>query len=275
MSELNKIDSELEVVKISGDLEVNKSQETLDQVLFEDFQKNLKEEEIEFDKAVEETSKLEVEQAVYDYLNGENGAFDFIHNHYRPILERLAYRKGDDELAQELSIVLYHAVLKYDILADVKFNTFFWTCARNHIGTQNIRKNAQKRSGAKKMEVTRVNPETGEEETVVEVVKTKVISLQSTVKNKDAETELGNFVESDYTKLDYKKLNLELSLNQIKEAGIINKKEMTAIRMVIEGATLIEIGEALGNITAPAVHVMLRRLGKKDRVINHLLDILK
>lgn len=271
MSEIRKVEEEL--MEIQKD-EVVKIADTLDQIMFDDFQKNLLEEELDLDEVKEETSKFDIEQAVYDYLNGEEDAFDYIYAHYRPILNRLGNRKNDDELSQELGIVLYHAVQKFDILAGVKFNTFFWTCAQNHIGTQNIRKGAQKRSGAKKMEVTRVNPETGETETIVEVVKTKVVSMQSTLKNKDSETEIGNFVESKNASQDYKKSNLQLSLQKMYDEGLINKDEMLAIEMIVDGATLIEIGEKLGNITAPAVHVKLRRLGKKKQVGNYLRDLL-
>ena len=277
MSNINEFKQETEILGVNIN---DEGLESLNEMLFQDFQKNLEEEgiELELEKEIneikEETSKFDIEQAVYDYLNGQQESFDYIHNYYRPKLERLAYRKNDDELTQELSIVLYHAIQKFDILADVKFNTFFWACAQNHIGTQNIRKNAQKRSGAKKVEVTEINPETGEEEVITKVIKTKVVSLQSTLKNKDTETEVGNFIENNYTKNDFKKLNLELSLKQLADNQIISYKEMTAIKMIVEGATLHEIGQALGDITAPAVHVMLRRLGKKKHIGNYLRDIL-
>lgn len=264
-------DIEMNDIMIDGEYD---DMETLDSIMFEDFKKNLEENFDDLEDIKEETSKFYIEQAVYDYLNGQEEAFDYIYNHYRPVLERLGRRRNDDELAQELSVVLFHAVQKFDILAGVKFNTFFWTCAQNHIGTQNIRKNAQKRSGTKKVEKVVYNPETGKEEVVTEVVKTKVVSLQSTLKNKDSETEIANFIENDKAKADYKETNLRLSLQQIADQGLINEKEMLAIKMICEGATLAEIGEKLGNITAPAVHVMLRRLGKKKIVGNYLREIL-
>lgn len=279
MSEFKKVSNgEFEVDAFKIGLEnvenTNPTVGKIDEIMFEDFKRNLKEEEIELKEIPEVKTKFDIENAVYDFLNGEDDAFDYIYGHYRPILDRLSYRKNDDELSQELSIVLYHAVQKFDILAGVKFNTFFWTCAQNHIGTQNIRKNAQKRSGAQKVEKIVINELTGEEEVVIEVIKTKVVSLQSTLKNKDSETEVGNFVESKFAKQDYRNSNLEMSFKQISDLGLINEKEMTAIKMVTQGATLAEIGQVLGNITAPAVHVMLRRLGKKKQIGNHLREIL-
>ncbi|MDF2534862.1 MAG: hypothetical protein K0R18_1021 [Bacillales bacterium] len=247
---------------------------TLDAVIFEDFKNNLESGDLDLKEVKAETSKAYLEQAVYDYLNGEDTAFDYIYDHYRPVLERLAYRKNDEDLAQELSIVLYHAVQKFDILAGVKFNTFFWTCAQNHIGTQNIRKNAQKRSGAQKVEKTVINEETGEEEVIMEVIKTKVISLQTTLKNKESETEIGNFVESDYAKADYKKANLKVALEQLLELKLISEDEKLAIELIGDGDTLAEIGAKLGGITAPAVHVKLRRLGKRKQVAPILKEIL-
>lgn len=247
---------------------------TLDEIIFEDFKNNLESENLDLNDVKAETGKAHLEQAVYDYLNGEESAFDYIHEHYRPVLERLAWRKNDEDIAQELSIVLYHAVQKFDVLAGVKFNTFFWTCAQNHIGTQNIRKNAQKRSGAKKISKTVINEITGEEEVVEEVVKTKVVSLQTTLKNKDSETEVSNFVESEFAKADYKKANLSIALDELLRAGLISQDEKIAIEMVSNDATLVEIGEKLGNITAPAVHVKLRRLGKRKAVAPLLREIL-
>lgn len=258
---------------IAQDVNIN-NLDTLDSVIFEDFKANLESENLELEDIKVETNKLYLEQAVYDYLNGEEEAFDYIHEHYRPVLERLAKRKNDEDIAQELSIVLYHAVQKFDILAGVKFNTFFWTCAQNHIGTQTIRKNAQKRSGAKKVSKTVLNEETGVEEIIEEIVKTKVVSLQSTLKNKDSETEIANFVESDFAKADYRKANLKIALEELLSSKMISEDEKIAIEMIGDNATLVEIGEKLGNITAPAVHVKLRRLGKRKAVAPILRDIL-
>ena len=99
---------------------------------------------------------------------------------YRPKLERLSYRKNDEDLVQELSIILLKAIDTYDKTAGAKFNTYFWKCARNHIGTLNIRKSAKKRTA-----------EFGE------------VSFQQSVSVKDSETEVGDFVEDKESTLDY------------------------------------------------------------------------
>lgn len=248
-------------------------EQTIDNLLFKDFVQNFEEEQLFEDDNQE--SSLSLEQAVYDYQhNNIPEAFDYIFEHYKPKLDRLGMRKNDDELSQELSEVLWNAVQRFDAKAGVKFNTFFWTCAQNHMGTQKIRRNAQKRSGAKKVQMMGINLETGEEEMITEIVKTKVVSLQATLNSKESETEMGSFVESQTFKNQYDESELEICLKQLFEAGLIKPKEMKAIQMVMEGATLAEIGQELNGVTAPAIHVMLRRLGDKKQVRKQLLEIL-
>jgi RNA polymerase sigma factor (sigma-70 family) len=259
------------------EMEKNSAVETLEDIIFEDFKKMLEDDNFldeDFKEIREESAKQDLEQAVYDYHTGQEAAFDFIYEHYRPRLERLAYRRNDEDLAQELSEVLWTAVKRFKLSAGVKFNTFFWTCAQNHIGTQNIRRNAQKRSGAKKMMVNQINPETGEMEQVEEIIKTKVVSMQATIKSKDSETEVGNFIENQGAKNQYNDSNLNLALERLYELKVIKEKEKQALELIMRGDTLAEIGEKLGGITAPAVHVMLRRLGQRKNVGPYLKEIL-
>lgn len=258
-----------------GETQLDLGTESIDNILFKDFQKRLEQLDLEDeDMDIDSSEQLTLENAVRDFQNGESEAFDYIFGQYKPKLDRLAYRKNDDELAQELSIVLMHAVERFDATANVKFNTFFWTCAQNHMGTQKIRKNAQKRSGAKKVEVTAINPETGLEETFVEIVKTKVVSLQATMNAKDSEVEVGAFIESTSFKNQFDDSELMICLRELHETGQIKEKEMKAIMMIMDGSTLAEVGQELGGVTAPAIHVMLRRLGQRKGVQKHLLEIL-
>lgn len=274
---MKKNNEAVETIFVGEGNNVDLGVETIDNVLFKDFQKRLNEQVNFEDEDIEEielSERLTLENAVHDFQNGEKEAFDFIFGHYKPKLDRLAYRKNDDELAQELSIVLMHAIERFDATANVKFNTFFWTCAQNHMGTQKIRKNAQKRSGAKQIETTKINPETGLEETVVEIVKTKVVSLQATMNAKDSEVEVGAFIESTSFQNQYGDSELMICLKDLHESGQIKEKEMKAIMMIMDGSTLAEVGQELGGVTAPAIHVMLRRLGQRKGIQKQLLEIL-
>lgn len=232
----------------------------------------------EIDEKIESqkiTTRISLERAVYDYqINGIKEAFDYVYSHYKPILDRLAWREKNEDLSQELSEVLWNAVKKYNFDPNVKFNTFFWTCARNHMGTQKIRRDAQKRSGAKKVQKVVLNHETGEEEVITEIIKTKVVSLQSLVTHKDSETELGELIESKIFENDFKMKDLDVCLKDLFESGLIKEKEITAVKMIMQGFTLFEIGQRLNGITAPAVHIMLRRLGERKKVRKQILDIL-
>jgi DNA-directed RNA polymerase, sigma subunit (sigma70/sigma32) len=256
------------------------SEPQIDEILFNEFKENYMEEKNSQFDLEEEINLLDddlnLEQAAYDYkYNNIAEAFDYIYEHYKPILDRLAKRKKDEDLSQELSEVLWNATLKFDPNAGVKFNTFFWTCAQNHMGTQNIRKNALKRSGAKKVETKIYNPETGEHEVVVETIKTQTISLQTTLNSKDSESELGSLIESDTFKNEYDTTNLNLSLDKLFNDGLIKEKEYQAIKMIMNDAKLHEIGEKLGGVTAPAIHVMLRRLQNRKNLRKQLLEILQ
>lgn len=262
----------------------------LDQLIFEDFKQRLgggtelNIEEADFEN---ESDEISLEQAVQDYKNGIQEAFDYIFSIYKPRLERLGKRMNDDELAQDLSIVLFKAALAFSEKGGAKFNTFFWKCAQNHIGTQKIRKAAQKRGGNKKanselLKALKAKEKSGLGLTLEEQHEltrleeesrpTKTVSLQSTFDTKDSSVEIGSFIEDSNLKNQYKTSVLMTDLESLSKT--LKPNEYKAIQMIIDGYTLEEIGKELKGITAPAVHVMLRRLGQKKNIIPRLREIL-
>lgn len=224
---------------------------TFDEIIYDDFEKKLLTQD---DDAIEEElvndidlSKLPVslEQAVADYQEGTDEAFDYLYDYYKPKLERLSYRKNDEELVQELGIVLLRAIQTFDDSCGAKFNTYFWKCARNHMGTLNIRKRAKKRTA-----------ENG------------IVSMQqpfSMNNSKDSEAEIGSLIKDTEGELSYEKSMFHMTLEQ-NVFPYLKENEITAIKMLLDGYTLEEIGQQLGGITAPAVHVKFRRLAEKKHV---------
>lgn len=254
---LEDVDSK-DIFAINGDEEEEELNLTIDERIYNSFENKLNDQDSELDnEEIEDVAvaipfvngfQVPLEDAVQDYQDFEKGkggtqdAFDFIYDHYKPKLERLAWRKNDEDLAQELSIVLLRAIQTFDINGGAKFNTYYWKCARNHIGTLNIRKNAKKRTA-----------EYG------------VISMQQSFNTKDSEVEFGTFVEDKDAETVYEQKMFRMIL----ESNVypyLKKNEVTAVKMLLDGYTLEEIGFALGGITAPAVHVKFKRLAVKKHV---------
>jgi RNA polymerase sigma factor (sigma-70 family) len=245
-------------------IDTNESEElkSFDELVYEDFEKKLNNynddmddinntEDEEIKKIISSINlaalPVPLEQAVQDYQDGERDAFDYIFNHYKPKLERLGYRMHDDDLAQELSIILLKATETFDITCGAKFNTYYWKCARNHMGTLNLRKNAKKRT-----------PEHG------------IVSLQQSFSSNDSDVQLEAFVEDkadEENNIEKRMFHLVLE-NEV--YPYLKDDEILAIKMLLQKYTLEQIGKALGNITAPAVHVKFRRLKDKKHVGKHL-----
>lgn len=168
-------------------------------------------------------------------------AFDVIYNHYHPILCRTATRNNNEDLSQELLVILIKAIETFKPECNVKFNTYFWRCAKNHLGAINIKKNAKRRVS----------------EHLIMSMNQKV----SVGKNKDVEPI--DIIEDK--KNDYDNLIFHLTLNE-KIMPYLKDCEAKAVQLLLEGYTLDEIGQELGGLTAPAVHIKLRRLADKKRI---------
>jgi len=226
---------------------------SIDEILFDDFERKLEEEEGDVDlEDLEQLASEEVslERAVQDYQSGCYEAFDYLYNYYKPIFDRVGYRHNDEDLSQELSVVLYRAALTYNVTAgEAKFNTYYWKCARNHMGTLRIRKNAKKRTA-----------EHG------------IVSIQQSFNTKDSDVELGAFIEDPDCDKTYNHKIFQVILEE-KVYPFLKEDEITAVKMIMQGFTLEEIGKQLGGITAPAVHVKFRRLANKKNVGKQLQEL--
>ena len=230
-----------------------------------------------FDKKMKSKSIIDLEEEVRLYQE-ENvvEAFNRIFFHFKPHFERIAGQQRDEDLIQELSEVLWNATKKFKLKSGIKFKTFFWTCVHNHIGTKKIRKNAQKRSGAKKVSIKSVNLITGQEEVITEVRNAQVVSFQSIVSSVDgSDTELGCFVEDERVRNHYMDTDFQICLEEFFNSGLLKENEKKAIKMVLNGDTLYEIGQALDGRSAPAIHFMLKRLAERKKVREYLLNILQ
>ena len=190
-----------------------------------------------------------IEYKILQYQQGKESMFDEIFNKYKSKLERVSNRKGNKELFGELIEVLWIAVKTFKVEYGVKFNTYYWKCANNHLGILNIRKNAKKRQSDN-----------------------NTISLSKTVSNSDNETNMESFIEDKNSNVEFN----NILFNTFLEKNIfpkLNESEVKTINMLLEGYTLEEIGEELGGLTAPAILVKLRRLANKPVVGKQLKEL--
>ena len=190
-----------------------------------------------------------IEYKILQYQQGKESMFDEIFNKYKSKLERVSNRKGNKELFGELIEVLWTAVKTFKVEYGVKFNTYYWKCANNHLGILNIRKNAKKRQSDN-----------------------NTVSLSKTVSNSDNETNMESFIEDKNSNVEFN----NILFNTFLEKNIfpkLNESEVKTINMLLEGYTLEEIGEELGGLTAPAIHVKLRRLANKPVVGKQLKEL--
>lgn len=197
---------------------------------------------IEKESALRSKEQGRLAKLVAEYQGGNDECFDDIYMIYKPKFERLAYRMNCEDIVQELSISLINAVNTYKDDSPAKFNTYFWHCARNRIGTINIYNTAQKRTA-----------EFGE------------ISLNKQISTDDnVQMEIGDAIEDkdSYDKYDESLFKTFLTNDVYR---YLRESDIKAVELLLEGYTLEEIGEQLDGITAPAVHIKLRRLKDKEK----------
>ena len=99
-------------------------------------------------KKLRQLRKPTIEEAVADYRNGCQDAFEYVYKYFEPKIRYMAKTKGNcvctEDLFSEITLQLFQCVKKYKF-GKIKFNTFFWRCAQNVVGMYYTRKNAQKR----------------------------------------------------------------------------------------------------------------------------------
>lgn len=251
----------------------------MDEMLFNDFKNKLKEEEVDlddlenlndfedlddFDCKLEDieipdnflddykgNGKIKLEEAVMDYADGVEDAFNYIYLHYRPILDRWGKRKNNEELGAELlDIVLLSAVKTFKQDRGAKFNTYFWKCAHNYMSCNNSKNNAQKRAHNKNM---------------------ASLNEKKVYKGDSTEMELEKIIEDKNSTNSLRENELINSIESLRDC--LKETEIYTLLKLIENYTLQEIGNDLG-ITAAAVCLSLKRIAQKPAAAKKLKDIL-
>ena len=81
-----------------------------------------------------------------------------------------------------------------------------------------------------------------------------------------------NFIEDKHSNYEFDNVLFNTFLEK-NIFPILSKSELKTIQMILKGYTLEEIGEELGGLTAPAIHVKLRRLAKKPVIGKQLKEL--
>lgn len=189
-----------------------------------------------------------LEDAVAAYQAGDDSSFDILYKEYRPKFERFAARMKDDDAVQELSIALIKAADAYKPDAGTKFNTYFWTVAKKHMGTISIFNHAKKRYS---------------EHGVVSLNK----KVSDFTDSGSSDIELGDCIADDSieSKVDDSLFRVFLENDIFPK---LKADEAKAINMLLDGYTLAQIGEACGHVSAPAIHTKIRSLRNKTVSLN-------
>ena len=178
-----------------------------------------------------------MEAAVRAYQNGNESSFSIIYNVYKPKFDRMAKRFKNEDLSQELCYALVKAVKTYSKNSVAKFNTYFWTCARNHIGSLNIRAGAKKRTA-----------EFGE------------ISINTQVYTENGNcVEVGDIIEDPAYEKNEERRMFEFFLED-KVFGNLKENEVKTVKMFMRGYTLEDISKVF-HISSPAVYAKIKKLG--------------
>jgi RNA polymerase sigma factor (sigma-70 family) len=203
-------------------------------------------------KEFNKKSNISLEQAALNFKDGMVEAFDIIYAYYKPILGRYGKRYNNEDLAIELlDIVLLNAAKTFDQNAKTKFNTYYWTCAHNHVNCYITKNNAQKRAHNKDMK-----------------------SLQDKFMHKgdSTESDLESRIEDANSNNDQNNKELRLSIMALEDC--LKPQEIKILLNLIDNFTLEEIGKSLG-ITAAAVCMSLKRISNKTTAAKRLIEILK
>ena len=147
---------------------------------------------------------------------------------------------NNEDITQELSIALLKAVRTFKTGMPAKFNTYFWKIARNHIGTMNIKNNAKKRTA-----------DGG------------VVSIHSVINVDGSEIEFGDMIEDETFGQQFEDATLRAFLHNTIFPHM-KDLDKQALQLYLKGYTLEEIGNRLGGMSAPAIHVKIKQLKSRE-----------
>ena len=193
-------------------------------------------------------NKMDIDDKVFLYQDTKDGyLFDEIYKAYLPKLKYMAFKMKNEDIVQELSIVLLNAVQTFKEGTNAKFNTYFWTCAKNHLGVLNTHNWAQKRAH-----------------------NNYLLSLHKTITGQDgSETEFGDLIEDPDAYMKFDNIDFIVFLeNNI--YPFLNKDDKFMIQKFVEGYTHEEISKML-DVTTQNIHSRFKKLKTQLKIKDALV----
>lgn len=217
--------------------------------LYQDFKTRAARVNEDLPPSLDATTGMPLEELVRRYREGNDASFVELYNFYERKINNLAKRYNDDDLVPELYEVLFRAVRKYNPAHSTKFNTYFWCCAQNHMGSKRHKQRLLKH-GAKGTEQEQ-----------------RVVSLNANYLGGEADDDssVAAYITDPTAARPFQSQLFNTALEQILSTNTLRPKEVMAIRLICEepSLTLEQLGAKLGNISAPAVHTILRRVATR------------
>lgn len=197
----------------------------------------------------EEQSRVPtLEDAVEDFKYGCKEAFDYLYRHYEKKIKYTAARNNNEDFVQELGYVLYKCTQKYQLGGSSCFNTFFWSCARNHIGMYNIKKNSKKRKCPY-----------GE------------VSINYQSENNNNDKELSNIIKDVSNEEKFENVLFDVVIEK-SVLPYLNDKDKFIVLSFLNGCTVKEISKKL-HMSPPGIYVRLKKLKNQEIIKDSLLDL--
>ena len=178
--------------------------------------------------------------------NPEEDLFNKIYKIYKPKFEKFAYKMKNEDMVQELSLALLKAVGTFQLGKQAKFNTYFWTVARNHIGTLKMKKVTNRRQ-----------------------INNIAISLQSAVHLENGEVEIGALIEDENVQRELDDLSLKVFMEK-EIYRYLPEKEAQAIQLYIDGYTMDYISKKT-KLSVASIYGKINKLKKNEKLFNAII----
>jgi len=187
--------------------------------------------------------KPTIEEAVSDFRNGCQEAFDYVYEYYKPKINYMVFSKAEkgkeEEMFSDITMQLFQCMQKYKF-GSIKFNTFFWRCAQNVVGIHFTAQTTQKRNNIY-----------------------GYIPIDAKVNNKKGEGSLIQDIIEDRHATDYfHQVEFECSLNKCVLPKFSDNKDKIIIKMLAKGYMIKDICKEL-NITSSGVHLRIKKIREK------------
>lgn len=191
---------------------------------------------------VEKNIDPTLKEAVSDFQNGCQEAFNYLMYKYDQSFKNNVFKYHDEDIYQELSMCLFNSAQKYKVGQNkAKFNSYFWTSAKNWLGSYGLKNTAQHRTApGGTISMYSVNDEG-------QMLYESFVDEDEVISSKDKE--FRNYIKDECTNFS------ELDKN--------------IIRYLMDGYNKTEIARILG-VSNPTVHKHIEKLRTgKFRKIMH------